>query len=211
MKKVNLIIVSLFAVFYSYGQKDAFERELNRFRFSLHKELEKYDDEKVYKLDFNKGDSLLVLIDNFIAENTDSIKTYRKTILESYEHNPDFTFDSTEYERIDCSEINNSLNSPGLDENVPLYKLLWINPVMEVSTFKTIYLSQKKGVVELAKYNAKTSIASSLIKTYRINKKQWEIWDNAYDMVGKFIYDIDKGRVIQIEIFERKPKANTRE
>lgn len=211
MKKVNLIIVSLFAVFYSYGQKDAFERELNRFRFSLHKELEKYDDEKVYKLDFNKGDSLLVLIDNFIAENTDSIKAYRKTILEGYEHNPDFTFDSTEYERIDCSEINNSLNSPGLDENVPLYKLLWINPVMEVSTFKTIYLSQKKGIVELAKYNAKTSIASSLIKTYRINKQQWEIWDNAYDMVGKFIYDIDKGRVIQIEIVERKPKANTRE
>lgn len=208
MNKTYLIIVlSVFIVFYSYGQEKEFERELNKFRYNLNYELEKYDDEKIYKLNFSKNDSLIVLIDHFISENKGKIKTHREHILESYEDNPDFKFDITAYEKADFSEINNNLDDFNLDANVPLSKLLWIDPITEVSTFKTIYYSRNRGAVKLAVFNTKANITSSLIKTRQLNNHQWEIIDNSYDIVGRFIYDLNKGKVTNVEIFERKTKT----
>ncbi|WP_349663412.1 hypothetical protein IZU89_12410 [Cellulophaga lytica] len=204
MKKINVLILLIFTAFYGYGQNNEFEKKLNKFRFSLNKELEKYDDEKIYNLKFDKNDSIIILIDNFAFENENKIKIYRENILKKYENNPDFKFNINEYKKADFNEINDNLNGLNLSKNVPLSKLLWINPITEISAFKTIYFSQKRGAVKLALFNAKTSITSSLIETRKINKNQWEIIDNSYDIVSKFIYDLKKGKVIDVEIFEKK-------
>ena len=188
----------------SCGQKNEFERELSRFRFSLNKQLGKYEDKKVYNLDFNNKDSIILLIDNFTSKNKNNIKEYRKNILEKYENNVDFKFDVSKYEKIDFKDISDNLNNFDLGKNVPLSKLLWINPIIEISTYKIIYFSRKEGAVKLAVFNAKINITSSLIKTRKMNNHQWEIIDNSYDIVSKFVYDLSKGKVIKFEIFKRK-------
>lgn len=207
MKKINVfIIVSIFTIFSGYGQENKFERKLNNFRFSLNNELEKYDDEKIYTLNFNSGDSIMLLIDDFIFKNKNKIKMYRENILEKYKGNPDFKFDISKYEKVDFNNINDYLEGFNLGKNAPLSKLLWISPISETLAYKTIYFSQKKGALKLAVFNAKNSITSSLIKTQKLKNNQWEIIDNSYDIVSKFIYDLNKGKVIKIEIFKRKTK-----
>ena len=205
MKKINtLIIIFIFTIFSSYGQENKFERELNRFRFNLNEQLGKYEDEKIYNLNFNNKDSIILLIDDFTSKNKRKIRAYRENILKKYENNADFKFDTSKYEKVDFSDINDNLNNFDLGKNVPLSKLLWINPISEISSFKTIYFSQKKGTVKLAGFNVKTRITSSLIKTQRMSNYKWEIIDNSYDIVSKFVYDLNEGRVTKVEIFERK-------
>lgn len=205
MKNINIvIIISLFSFLYSNAQEDSFERELKNFRFSLNMVLEQYEDEKVYKLDFNKKDSLIIYIDNFTAKNKANIKKHREKILASYKDNPDFRFDTTKYKKVDVSEINNNLKDFDLKENVPLSQLLWIDPMIEISSLKTIYYSREKGAAELAVYTTKANIATSLIKTRKLGYSQWEIIDNSYAVVGKFIYDLNKGCVVHMELFELK-------
>ena len=202
MKKISILL--LFTAFYACGQNNEFEKKLNKFRFSLNKELEKYDDEKISNLKFDNNDSIVILIDNFASENENEIKIYRENILKKYENNPDFKFNIEEYKKADFNEINDDLDRLNLSKNVPLSKLLWINPMTEISVFKTIYFSQKKGVVKLAVFNAKIIITSSQIDTRKIDKNQWEIIDNSHDIVSKFIYDLKKGKVTNVEIFEKK-------
>jgi len=205
MKKINLFII-LFtgSFFFSHGQENTFERTLNKFRFSLHEELEKYEDEKIRNIDFNQNDTIILLINNFVFENKDKIRAYRENILERYENNSDFEFDASKYEKIDASELNENIKNINLASEIALSKLLWIDPIIETSSLKTIYISRKKGAAKLAAFNARNIITSSLIKTLKINHHQWEIIDNSYDIVSKFIYDLNKGSVIKIEIFERK-------
>ncbi|MFL0111859.1 hypothetical protein V2594_03380, partial [Tenacibaculum maritimum] len=116
----------------------------------------------------------------------------------------DFKFNTEKYIKVDLDKINDSLDELNLSKDVPLSKLLWIDPIAKISSFKTIYFLQEKEVEELAVFNAKISITSSQIKTRKINKSQWEIIDNSYDVVSKFIYDLNQGKVMNIEIFEKK-------
>ncbi|MFL0138403.1 hypothetical protein V2647_03215, partial [Tenacibaculum maritimum] len=116
----------------------------------------------------------------------------------------DFKFNTEKYIKVDLDKINDSLDELNLSKDVPLSKLLWIDPIVKISSFKTIYFLQEKEVEELAVFNAKISITSSQIKTRKINKSQWEIIDNSYDVVSKFIYDLNQGKVMNIEIFEKK-------
>ncbi|CAA0143845.1 Probable lipoprotein precursor [Tenacibaculum maritimum] len=204
MKKINIIITLLFATLYGCGQNNGFEKKMDKFRFSLNKELEKYDNEKIYNLKFDKNDSMIIMIDSFVSKNEKEIKIYRENILKKYENNPDFKFNTEKYIKVDLDKINDSLDELNLSKDVPLSKLLWIDPIVKISSFKTIYFLQEKEVEELAVFNAKISITSSQIKTRKINKSQWEIIDNSYDVVSKFIYDLNQGKVMNIEIFEKK-------
>ncbi|MFL0093757.1 hypothetical protein [Tenacibaculum maritimum] len=204
MKKINIIITLLFATLYGCGKNNGFEKKMDKFRFSLNKELEKYDNEKIYNLKFDKNDSMIIMIDSFVSKNEKEIKIYRENILKKYENNPDFKFNTEKYIKVDLDKINDSLDELNLSKDVPLSKLLWIDPIVKISSFKTIYFLQEKEVEELAVFNAKISITSSQIKTRKINKSQWEIIDNSYDVVSKFIYDLNQGKVMNIEIFEKK-------
>ncbi|MFL0067708.1 hypothetical protein V2605_03165, partial [Tenacibaculum maritimum] len=145
-----------------------------------------------------------IMIDSFVSKNEKEIKIYRENILKKYENNPDFKFNTEKYIKVDLDKINDSLDELNLSKDVPLSKLLWIDPIVKISSFKTIYFLQEKKVEELAVFNAKISITSSQIKTRKINKSQWEIIDNSYDVVSKFIYDLNQGKVMNIEIFEKK-------
>ncbi|MFL0141425.1 hypothetical protein, partial [Tenacibaculum maritimum] len=159
---------------------------------------------KIYNLKFDKNDSMIIMIDSFVSKNEKEIKIYRENILKKYENNPDFKFNTEKYIKVDLDKINDSLDELNLSKDVPLSKLLWIDPIAKISSFKTIYFLQEKEVEELAVFNAKISITSSQIKTRKINKSQWEIIDNSYDVVSKFIYDLNQGKVMNIEIFEKK-------
>lgn len=196
----------MLSIFSGCSQKNEFEKELNQFRFSLNSELEKYDDEKIYKFNFDKNDSVTLLIDDFFAKNKHKIKLYKEAVLEKHQNNADFTLDISNYEKVDVSEINHGLKSLDLSKNMPLSNLLWVNPLSEVAALKNVYFSREKGVANFAVFNAKNSITSSLIKTQKIGDEQWQIIDNSYDIVGKFIYDLNQGRVIKMEILERKVK-----
>ncbi|MDY3318293.1 hypothetical protein PG637_02580 [Riemerella anatipestifer] len=205
MKRINIfVIVYIFTIFSSCRQENEFEKELNKFRFSLNEQLEKYEDEKIYNFKFNENDSIILLIDNFIYVNRNKIKVYRKNILEKYENNPDFKFDISKYEKVDFNYINDNIDNYNLVKNAPLSKLLWINPMSEISALKTMYFAQENGADELAVFSAKISITSSLIKTRKISNYQWEIIDNSYDIVSKFIYDLNEEKVTKIEVFKRK-------
>ncbi|XKW97648.1 hypothetical protein R8G64_03915 [Tenacibaculum maritimum] len=117
---------------------------MEKFRFSLNKELEKYDNEKIYNLKFDKNDSMIIMIDSFVSKNEKEIKIYRENILKKYENNPDFKFNTEKYIKVDLDKINDSLDELNLSKDVPLSKLLWIDPIVKISSFKTIYFYKKK-------------------------------------------------------------------
>ncbi len=207
MKKIyNIVIIFILTVFYGYSQENKFERKLQLFYFSLNEVLEKYDDEKIYKLNFNKDDTLISVINRFVYENKQEIKKYRETVLKEYTDNFDILFDTTKYEKIDLSEINKHLNSADLNKSIPLLTLMLINPLKATELYTNFYFSGHKNPKELAIYKAKRSITYSLIKTHKLDNNRWQIIENSYDIICKFIYNTENGKIINFEVFERKQK-----
>ncbi len=203
MKKF-LSIILILIVSYSYSQESAFEKKLNLFRFSLNKVLANKDEDKVLKLDFNKNDTIISMINNFIEQNKQEILKYKAYILNKYSNNPDALFEFEKYNKVDVSDISEHLNQFDFIFMAPIAKLLFINPLSEIEMYENIYFSQKKSTKDLAVYKAKTQLTSSIIKTQKINTDQWEIIKDSYDIISKFIYNLKKGKITYFEVFERQ-------
>lgn len=203
--KTILIFLSLTLQFAYAQEKNKitdFEQKLNVFRFSLNKELDKVSDDKITDFSFNSNDSITIVVDDFLTKNQKEIEAYRTYLLEQYMAYPSVDFDLYTPLETNATEIIHSLNTVSNS----LFKLVNINPINEVDLCKTLYFSKEKKVSELAKHKLRESITSHLIKTRKIDSNQWEIIENSYNMVGKYIYDIKKGKVIDFQLFERKEK-----
>ncbi len=207
MRKIlNIILFSILSIVYCYGQETKFEDRLQAFRFSLNEVLETYDDRIITNLNFNSNDSVILMIDEFVSENKQEIKKYRESILKEYANKSDVLFDIEKYEQVDLKDLNEFLSDSDFSASVPLYQLMSINPLQEVETYRNMYFSRQKQVSDIVLFNAKRSIASSLIKTQKVGKNKWEIIENSYSIIGKYTYDLNKGSITHFEIFERKPE-----
>ncbi|PIE50698.1 MAG: hypothetical protein CSA38_01650 [Flavobacteriales bacterium] len=202
-KSLSFIAILSFAISFCYGQGNKFERKLNKVRFSLNKVLEQYNDEKIIRMDYTENDSIILKINTFISENEKEIKKYRQYILKKYTSNSDVLFDIKKYNKVNLGKLK-ELKAFNIKNKIPLYRLLSINPFQEIEVYKDIFFTQKKSTQELAIQNVKYFITKSLIQTKKINKNRWQIIENTYDFIWKYTYDLEKGRITDFEVFERK-------
>ncbi len=203
MKRSLIIIILLVQTFsWSFGQKNDFEKELNLFRFNLNRLLEKYDDDKILQQEFYEDDTIVLLIDSFLVKNKFKIRNYKENILKKHENYSNVLFDVEKYKKVNV-EKTSTINKV-FKRNISTYKLLFINPLTETELYKTLYLSRIQGYKEFEIYQMKKGITSSLIQTQKIDKNRWEIIDNSYDFIYKFIYDLEKEEIIHSEVLERK-------
>lgn len=204
MKRIFTIVMLLLTVLFTVSsQENLFEKKLQIFRFSLNQVLEKYDYEKLKYFDLKKTDIIVLKVDSFIENNKTEIKNYKKYILQKNKNNPDIILNLQKYKKLDVNDINNQL-SEIIQENIPLYRLIYLNPLEEIKIYQNIYFSRYKDIKEFPLYKLKNNITSSLIKTNKIDKNKWEIIENSYDFISKYIYDLEKGTIVKFELFERK-------
>ena len=205
-KTLSIFFITILITTLSFGQENnnisKFEQKLKLFRFSLHKELDKLDDDTILKFSFNKKDSIAIVINDFIQKNNSEILEYKKHLLSSHVSTPFVSINFENYSKVPMNTLQ--LISKINVVDMPLMNLLHISPFEETQFYKTMYFTGEKSSLSLARYNAKKSITSYLIQTKKINSTQWEIIDNSYDIICKFIYDVKKGKVISFEVFERK-------
>lgn len=207
MKKL-FIAVLLLTTYNCFSQQNEFKEKLAKFRFSLNPLFEKYDATKVQAFNFSKSDSITIVIDEFVDKHTLEIRRYQKELLLNYSKNGNASFNMNEYTKADVNRFNQQMNEKDISALYPLSKLLWINPLSELETYRDMYLMSKWTNVEIGAYLSKLSICTPLIETKKLDEDHWEIVENTYDIIIKAHYDMNKSKVTNIEVYERLPSTS---
>lgn len=207
--KLKLIttILLIFPFLIGYGQNEMdkiklFEKKITQFRFSLNKELEKMDDEKISKLDFNQKDSIVIKANEFCEKNQQEIIDYRLALLKQYEDNK-FDVALEEYDKISWDRFQSAVDYLKENHEPGMTNLLFINSLDEIDFYETLYFSSEKSIRELAMRNVKRTITAPIITTKKGNT-QWEVYVNHYDQITKSTFDAHTGEIIDFVIYERK-------
>ena len=179
-----------------------FEKDLNIFRYSLYAELDSLDEEKLRRFDFNDTDSVILRINEFYEQNEARIKQYRRYQLEKY---VSFKIDSSVY------SSSPYFTSDAVPEEFvnefsthPLAKLVFIHPLLQTQTLRTIIIARELSPTEFANQAMKNQVAQPLIQTKKINENNWEINLDHYDQLFKFKYNPESANISKIEIYKRK-------
>ena len=184
------------------NQHQKFEKEFNVFRYSLYKDLNGLNPEKLRQFDFNDSDSVTIKINTFCKKNKKRIKAYQTYKLNEY-LNP--TLKLNNYTK--DSLLTTFASSDALDiyMQASILELVKINPFEHAGYKLTIFLNQKYPIEEFATIITKDRIAQGLVYTNKLNNNEWEIIMDKYNFAYRFVYDLTTQNMKIIEVLKRNP------
>ena len=193
---------------FTQNQKERdFEKNIYEFRLGLYEELNKIDSKRLLRFELSHQDSIVILLSDFHKENEKEIRNYKEGLLKAEEGR--YTFNLDAYYKVPDTLLKEALAKKAFSRDFINYAdILFVSPYDEVDFYTSFLFPSILDKSSYTKFirNIKERIIPGLISTKQINEYTWEIIDNRYDFINKFIYDIKEGKIVDYTAYILKEK-----
>ncbi len=210
MKRIAYLVVLL--VLLAGGRvvagRPSFEQTLREFRFGLYPLLDSCaGEEEFFELvevkESSPASRLGVLARNFLKEHAEDIRAYREYLLERLASGPPVAVDSLSYEQVE-GDINSRFEKVRASwyESGALPALFLLEPLKGMELYRRLNLANRISAREYSRRSVRQEVGGMLISARRLEDGRWEVMQDCYYEIYRFVYDLDEGQVVEMKVWQ---------